>query len=213
MTSTDGRSEGTGVSSRVWYGGRRMRLEAGDAAGPAFVLQLDRGKAYRLDPVERTATEIDLERLRSSAQMDLSVAGDLMGGDEEGGPRTAALRTPKTIAGYRCAGYRIKAGSATMDLYVSQEVLSVSMPSPSSWTGPAPASRCGGSWTRSGSCRASRWRPAPRCPSWERSTKPAPPSPGSRWAAAFVPLRSAEGLQGPPRGTPSGAGVIRRCAF
>jgi hypothetical protein len=123
VTSTDGRSEGTGVFSRVWYGGRRMRLEAGDAAGgPAFVLQLDRGKAYRLDPVERTATEIDLERLRSSAQMDLSVAGDLMGGDEEGGARTAALRTPKTIAGYRCAGYRIKAGSATMDLYVSEEV-------------------------------------------------------------------------------------------
>lgn len=123
VTSTDGHSDGTGVVSRVWYAGRRMRLEAGDAeAGPAFILQLDRGKAYRVDPAEKVATEIDLERLRSSTQMDLSVAGDLMGGDEEGGGRTAALRTPKTIAGYRCAGYRIKAGSTVMDMYVTEDI-------------------------------------------------------------------------------------------
>jgi hypothetical protein len=123
VTSTDGRSAGAGVLSRVWYGGRRMRLEAGDAeGGPAFILQLDRGKAFRLDPAEKTATEIDLERLRSSAQMDLSVAGDLMGSDEEGTGRTAALRTPKTIAGYACAGYRIKTGSAIMDLYVTRDI-------------------------------------------------------------------------------------------
>lgn len=123
VTATDGRSDGVGVQSRVWYAGRRMRLESGDVeGGPAFILQLDRGKAYRVDPAERVATEIDLERLRSSAQMDLSVAGDLMGGDEEGAGRTAALRTPKTIAGYRCDGYRIKAGSALMDLYVTQQI-------------------------------------------------------------------------------------------
>jgi Domain of unknown function (DUF4412) len=123
VTSTEGHSEGAGVVSRVWYGGRRMRLEAGDAeAGPAFVLQLDRGKAYRIDPAEKAAIEIDLERLRSSTQMDLSVAGDLMGGDEEGAGRTAALKTPKTIAGYRCSGYRIKAGSAIMDVYVTEEI-------------------------------------------------------------------------------------------
>lgn len=123
VTSTDGRSDGAGVLSRVWYGGRRMRLEAGDATGgPAFILQLDRGRAYRLDPVEKVATQIDLERLRSSAQMDLSVAGDLMGGDEEGTGRTAALKTPKTIAGYRCGGYRIRSASATLDLYVTEEI-------------------------------------------------------------------------------------------
>jgi uncharacterized protein DUF4412 len=123
VSSTDGRSDGAGVLSRVWYAGRRMRLEAGDAeGGPAFVLQLDRGKAYRLDPSEKIAIEIDLERLRSQAQMDLSVAGDLLGGDEEGAGRTVALRTPKTIAGYRCAGYRVKAGAGTMDLYVTEEI-------------------------------------------------------------------------------------------
>ena len=34
--------EGPGVVSRVWYAGRRMRMEAGDApGGPALVLQLD----------------------------------------------------------------------------------------------------------------------------------------------------------------------------
>ena len=40
----------------------------------------------------------------------------------DGAGRTAALRTPKTIAGYRCDGYRIRAGSAIMDLYVTEEI-------------------------------------------------------------------------------------------
>jgi hypothetical protein len=123
LVSSDGHADGTGVASRVWYAGRRMRLEAGDApGGPAFLLQLDRGKAFRLDPAAKQATEIDLEALRSSAQMDLSVAGDLMGGDEEGTARTTPLRTTKLIAGYNCAGYRIKSGSASMELYLTEEI-------------------------------------------------------------------------------------------
>lgn len=123
VTSTDGHSEGPGVLSRVWYAGRRIRLEAGDVSGgPAFLLQLDRGKAYRLDPAEKAATEIDLERLRSDAELDLSMAGDLMGGEEEGSARTSALKIPKNIAGYACQGYRIRSGAATMDLYVTSQI-------------------------------------------------------------------------------------------
>src|SRR5215472_17170899 len=55
LTTTDGKT-GEGVRSRVWCSGKRMRLEAGDAAaGPAFLLRLDTGKAYRLDPEQRVA--------------------------------------------------------------------------------------------------------------------------------------------------------------
>jgi hypothetical protein len=100
-----------------------MRLEAGDApAGPAFVLRLDTGKAYRLDPEQKVAVVIDVERLRARSQMDLSMAGDLMGGAENGRVRTAALGIPKTIAGQPCHGYRITAPSVVMDLYVTEAI-------------------------------------------------------------------------------------------
>lgn len=113
---------GAGVLSRVWYAGRRMRLEAGDArGGPALVLRLDRGKAYRIDPERKLATELDLERLRARAQMDLALAGELMGG-AEGAARTTRLPAVKVVAGYSCRGYRIAAGSAAMELYVSDAV-------------------------------------------------------------------------------------------
>ncbi|HEX9202643.1 MAG TPA: hypothetical protein VF964_01675, partial [Vicinamibacteria bacterium] len=44
VVRTDGVAQGAGVLSRVWYGGKRMRLEAGDApGGPALILRLDLG--------------------------------------------------------------------------------------------------------------------------------------------------------------------------
>jgi hypothetical protein len=112
-----------GVLSRVWYAGRRMRLEPGEArGGPALVLRLDRGKAYRIDPERKLAVELDLERLRARAQMDLALAGELMGG-AGGTSRTAELPGGKIVAGYSCRGYRITAGGgASMDLYVSKAV-------------------------------------------------------------------------------------------
>src|SRR5687768_11934341 len=65
-----GRPVGPGVVSRVWYAGRRMRLEPGDAPeGPALILRLDQGKAFRVDPTGRRVTVVDLERLRARAQM------------------------------------------------------------------------------------------------------------------------------------------------
>jgi hypothetical protein len=119
VSTTPGAAAGPGVASRVWYSGKRMRMEPGGASeGPAFVLRLDTGKAFRLDPATKTATAIDVDRLRAQAQMDLAMAGDLMGA-EEGAARTAALRGVKTIAGYPCRGFRITAASSVMDVYVT----------------------------------------------------------------------------------------------
>jgi hypothetical protein len=122
LTTTDGKT-GDGVHSRVWCSGKRMRLEAADAAaGPAFLLRLDTGKAYRLDPEQRVAVVLDAERLRARSQMDVSMAGDLMGGGEEGRARTIALPTTKTIAGLPCHGYRITAPSVVMEVFVTDAI-------------------------------------------------------------------------------------------
>jgi Domain of unknown function (DUF4412) len=119
VSTKQGAAVGPGVASRVWYSGKRMRMEPGGAAaGPAFVLRLDTGRAWRLNPATKTATVIDVERLRSQAQMDLAMAGDLMGA-EEGAARTVPLRARRTIAGYPCRGYRITAASSVMDVYVT----------------------------------------------------------------------------------------------
>jgi hypothetical protein len=116
----DGAAPGPGVLSRVWFAGSRMRMEAGDApGGPALVLRLDTGQAYRIEPERKVALEIDPARLRARAHMDASVAGDLMGGSEEGSARTSSLPAGKTVAGYPCRGYRIKAPSLVMDVFVT----------------------------------------------------------------------------------------------
>lgn len=123
VTSIDGKASGPGVRSRVWSSGRRLRMEAGQTpGGPAFLLMLDAGRAYRLDPEAKVAEEIDLDRLRADAHADVSVAGDLMGGGEEGSVRTAALKTSRTVAGYSCADYRITGPSVRMDLCMSGEI-------------------------------------------------------------------------------------------
>jgi len=122
VSSTDGRAAGPGVSSRVWHAaGGRMRLEAGGARdGTALILRLGEGKAWRLDPERQTAVALDMARLRERARMDLGMAGQLMGAEEA--PRVSALREGKVVAGYRCRGYRLSAGSAVMDLYVTREL-------------------------------------------------------------------------------------------
>jgi hypothetical protein len=123
VVRTDGMARGEGVLSRVWYAGKRMRLEAGDVpGGPALLLRLDLAKAWRLDPDRKVATEIDAARLRARSQMDASLAGDLMGGSDERGVRTSALKTPKTIAGHACRGFRVTGPSVVMDLYVAEDL-------------------------------------------------------------------------------------------
>jgi len=109
---------GTGVKSRVWHAARRMRLEAGDvASGPALVLRLDEGRAWRLDPEAKLASEIDPEALRARSHQDASVAGSLLGGEDA--LRTSELPGSRTIAGHACRGYRLRSRAATVELWVA----------------------------------------------------------------------------------------------
>jgi len=123
VTYAAGRPAGPGVVARVWCLGKRMRLEPGESqAGPAFILRLDRGTAYRIEPSERTVVAIDMGRLRARSQMDLSMAGDLMGADAETPARTRPLGAKRTIAGFVCDGFRVTTGSTVMDLYVTRSL-------------------------------------------------------------------------------------------
>jgi hypothetical protein len=124
VSTAPGAPVGPGVVSRVYYSGRKIRLEAGGAAGgAAFLLRLDEGRAFRLDPEARLATELDVDRLRAQAQMDASMAGDILGlGQDAPRPRPSALRGTRTIAGHPCRGYRVRAGSTVMDLWLAEDL-------------------------------------------------------------------------------------------
>jgi hypothetical protein len=116
----NGKPSGPGVVSRVWYGGQRMRMEAGGVgAAPALILRLDEGKAYRVDPTRKTVAVLDAERLRARGQMDSAMAGDLMGAADARVVRTD-LPGERTIAGFRCRGVRISGGTMVMELWVTR---------------------------------------------------------------------------------------------
>ncbi len=116
---------GAGVKSRVYYGARRIRLEAGAEGGPALVLRLDDERAFRIDPAQKLALEVDVSRLRAEAQQDTAMAGELMGA-HNARPRTTPLPKPLVVAGYTCQGYRITAGPTVLDVYLT-EALPVGM--------------------------------------------------------------------------------------
>ena len=79
--------------------------------GPAFILRLDQGKAYRLDPERKRAIEIDLERLRAQ-RADGPRRGRRPDGRRTRAPaQTTPLRTARRSPGYACRGFRITAGS------------------------------------------------------------------------------------------------------
>src|SRR5512137_950322 len=112
---------GPGVRSRVWHAGRRLRLEAGDApGGPALVLRLDEGRAFRLDPESRVAVELDASRLRARSHEDASVAASLMGGGDT--LRPAALEGRRTIAGHACRGFRLRGRQTSVDVWVAEDI-------------------------------------------------------------------------------------------
>ena len=114
-----GRASGPGVVSRVWYAGRRMRMEAGGVdPAPALILRLDEKKAYRVDPGRKAVTVMDADRLRTRGQMDSAMAGELMGADNAR-VATTSLSGERTIAGHRCQGFRISGGTMVMDLWVT----------------------------------------------------------------------------------------------
>lgn len=111
---------GPAIRTRVCSLGRRMRLEsAEDRGGPALVLRLDEGRAFRLEPARSTATTLDLERLRLQSHLDLGVAGETLGARGDGAVRTSRLPATKTVAGRLCQGYRITGPEVRLDLYVA----------------------------------------------------------------------------------------------
>ena len=116
----DGRPAGPGVSSRVWHGGARLRMEAGGVSpSPALILRLDEGRAYRVEPALRRVSVMSAERLRMRSSMDAAMAAELMGSDLDTRARTTPLPGTRTIAGHPCRGYRVEAGTMVMDLWVT----------------------------------------------------------------------------------------------
>jgi Domain of unknown function (DUF4412) len=112
-----------GVRSRVSCSGRHMRLEPADGSvGAALVLRLDEDRALRLDPETRTATELDVERLRARSQSDAALAAGLMGAPGEDELRQTALAGTRTIAGHACRGYRIAGRFVTVEAWVAEDV-------------------------------------------------------------------------------------------
>jgi hypothetical protein len=120
--TVDGEATGPGVHSRVWYAGRKVRLESGGAGrAPALILRLDRGLAWRIDPEGRTAERLDLEQMRAQSRSDSALAGELMGAGEPDAVRSQSL-PGKTVAGYPCRGFRLRSGSAVVDVYTTTSV-------------------------------------------------------------------------------------------
>ncbi len=111
-----------GVRSRVWCAGSRLRLEAADAPGPALLLRLDEGRAFRLDPEARLATELDAARLRARAHADAAVAAGLMGGPGQRLRSTPLGKTQRTIAGHPCRAFRISGGSVVIEAWVAEDL-------------------------------------------------------------------------------------------
>ncbi len=119
----DGRPAGPGVVSRVWHAGRRMRMEAGGRDdGTALVLRLDEGRAWRIEPARRVAVALDLEKLRASAQIDMSMAAELMGTGEETRVRAARLRNTRRVSGHACAPWRLSGGAMVMEVCMAADV-------------------------------------------------------------------------------------------
>jgi len=118
-----GRPVGPGVRSRVFFAGRCVRLEAGDASGgPALLLRLDLGRAWRLDPEQRLAVELNADRLRARSHTDASVASGLLGGGEDAGLRTTVLPGSRTIAGHACRGFRLSGPSTSIEVWVASDL-------------------------------------------------------------------------------------------
>jgi hypothetical protein len=121
-TTVDGHA-GQPVTSRVYWSGRRIRLESGDPFDPLILLvDLGRNRAYRLQTSTRKALVIDLDRLRSQAHLEFSTAGDQLGADVEDAFRTQALPGRRVIAGHACDGYQIRGGTTRMDVWTARRV-------------------------------------------------------------------------------------------
>jgi hypothetical protein len=113
---------GPGVRTRAWCVGSSMRLEAADQpGGPAFLLRLDEGRALRIDPDARLATELDVARLRARSHADAAAAAGLMGAPDER-LRRSPLSVRRTIAGHRCRGFRLSSDTLEVEAWVAADL-------------------------------------------------------------------------------------------
>lgn len=121
VVSKNGRVTGHGQTARVWFAGRRIRIESGDPlTAVPLILRLDEDRAIRLDPRRKLAVELDVDALRARAQLELSTAGELLGGGEAARVRTTPLAERRVVAGHTCRGFRIKSPAAVLELWVAE---------------------------------------------------------------------------------------------
>jgi hypothetical protein len=121
-TTVDGKALPS-VHARVLWGGRKVRLESGDALEPlVLLLDLEHDRAYRLDPPSRSAVALDLDGLRARASLGFAQAGEAMNADEPDSFRTSALPGRRRIAGRLCDGYRVRHRQTQIDVWVSTQV-------------------------------------------------------------------------------------------
>jgi hypothetical protein len=119
----NGEPAGPGVRTRAWHSGHALRLESADTAGgPSLVLRLDLDRAWRLDPDEKVAVELDTKRLRARSQADAALAGSLIGAGEPGAVRTRPAGGSRTLAGHACRGFRLSGPSVDMVLWVAEDL-------------------------------------------------------------------------------------------
>jgi hypothetical protein len=119
----DGEPAGPGVRTRAWYSGRGLRLESADTeGGPSLILRLDLDRAWRLDPDQKVAVELDTKRLRARSQADAALAGSLIGAGETAAVRTRAVDGSRTVAGHACRGFRLTGPSVDMILWVAEDL-------------------------------------------------------------------------------------------
>ena len=117
-TTVDGKP-GPMATSRVYWSGRKVRLESGDAFEPLILLlDLENGRAYRLDPPTKTAVLLDVDALRSRSHLGFAMAGDRMGSSIDGF-RKQKLAGQRTIAGRVSTGYRLRAGETRVDVWMA----------------------------------------------------------------------------------------------
>jgi hypothetical protein len=121
-TTVDQRPSEPQIIARVWRQGSRMRLEQSVVGrqdkATVLIVRLDQGRAFRLDPAQRMAREIDLEAERARARSELGVAGGQLGVKAP----AARIRRSRQIAGYACQGYRLQAATGAVDVWVSHAV-------------------------------------------------------------------------------------------
>lgn len=117
-TTVDGKP-GPVATSRVYWSGRKVRLESGDAFEPLIlIIDFEQDRAYRLDPAAKTALRLDADALRTRAHLGFALAGDRLASSTDAF-RRQKLQGRRTIAGRACIGHRLRAGDTRVDVWMA----------------------------------------------------------------------------------------------